>query len=244
MGDWAVIILVFGCAAWFAWAFLVRWIVGVRPYGDDGYASAVLRFFQVYAKGWQRTRYEGLEHIPPAREDGSPAEAVIVVCNHTAGIDPILVQAACPFGIRFMMAQDMRVWFLEGALRFGRVIFVDRANPTGMELREALAHLKAGGALGVFPEGRISRPPHPAGGVLPFREGIGMIVRRSGAPVLPAVISGTPEAPTAWGSIWRRSRRGVIVRFLPPVRYGRELDARAVASELESMFRRALGDRA
>lgn len=240
MRDAGVILWIsLGSALWVGWAVLIRWIVGVRPYGDDGYASAVLRIFQVYARFWQRARYEGLEHIPGATEAGSPAEPLIVVCNHTAGIDPILVQAACPFAIRFMMARDMRVWFMEGALRFGRVIFVDRENPTGLELREAMAHLKAGGALGVFPEGRIERPPPPAGDLLPFREGVGVLVRRSGAAVLPALITGTPEAPTAWGSIWRRGRR-VRVRFLEPIRFGRQSDAKAITSELEGAFRAAL----
>lgn len=233
MAIWLALILLL----WLGWALLIRWIVGVRPFGDDGYASAIVRAFQLYARLWQRTRYEGLEHVPRARDDGSPAYPLIIVANHTAGIDPILIQAACPFGVRFMMAQDMRVWFLEGALRYARVLFVDRESPTGMELREALAHLKEGGALGVFPEGQIERR---AGEIGPFREGVGVIVRRSGAAVLPVLITGTPRASSAWGSIWRRSRHGARVRFLPPLRLPRDRDARDVARDLEATFRKAL----
>lgn len=233
MTLWIVLILVL----WFAWALLVRWIVGVRPRGDDGYASAVVRLFQVYARRWQRTTYEGLEHIPGSDGEGAPVEPLIVVCNHTAGIDPILVQAACPFEIRWMMAQDMRVRFMEGIWRFARILFVDRENPTGMELREAMAHVKAGGALGVFPEGGIEQV---LGEVLPFREGVGLMVRRTGARVLPVAISGTPVSRSAWGSIWRRSRSGARVRFLEPRAFGRETDARAITAALEKAIASAL----
>lgn len=234
MGMWIAFILVL----WVAWSLLVRWIVGIRPRGDDGYASAVVRLFQLYARYWQRTTYEGLEHIPGALDSGSPVEPVIVVCNHTAGIDPVLVQAVCPFEVRWMMALDMRLGFLEGAWRFGRILFVDRENPTGMELREAMAHVKSGGALGVFPEGQIARPPIA---MLPFREGVGLIVRRTGAMVLPVAISGTPRTRSAWGSIWRRSRAGARVRVLEPRRFGRDTDAKAIAAELERAIAAAMG---
>lgn len=234
MIGWVFILLMVCC--WVAWAFIVRWICRVRPFGDDGYASAVLRAMQVYARVWQRTRYEGLGHIPGATRDGSPTEPVIIVANHTAGIDPILIQAACPFAIRFVMARDMRVPLMGAPLRFARVIFVDRENPTGLELREAIAHVKDGGALGVFPEGSIARPP---GTLKPFREGIGVIVRRTGAPVLPVVITGAPEAPSAWGSIWRRGR--ARVRFLPLMRMDPRADAREITGELQDAIARALG---
>ncbi|MCA9281284.1 MAG: 1-acyl-sn-glycerol-3-phosphate acyltransferase [Phycisphaerales bacterium] len=236
MTLWIVLILLL----WFAWAVLVRWIVGVRPRGDDGYASAVVRLFQVYARRWQRTTYEGLGHIPGADAGGSPDEPLIVVCNHTAGIDPVLVQAACPFEVRWMMALDMRVRFMEGIWKYGRILFVDRENPTGMELREAMAHVKGGGVLGVFPEGGIARPSGSPGELLPFREGVGLMVRRTGALVLPVAITGTPVSPSAWGSIWRRSRNGARVRFLETTRFGRETDAKAITAALEETIASAL----
>lgn len=253
MAIWLALILLL----WFGWALLIRWIVGVRPFADDGYASAIVRGFQVYARFWQRTRYEGLENIPPALDDGRPDRPLIVVANHTAGIDPILIQAACPFAIRFMMARDMRVWFLDAALEYARVIFVDRENPTGMELREAIQEVKEGGALGVFPEGQISRSASPTlrspgdsrntrppAGLLPFREGVGLMIRRSGggAAVLPVVISGTPSAPSAWGSIWKRSRPGARVRFLELMRFGKDQDAGAITRRLQSVMEAALAE--
>lgn len=239
MSFWIAFILLL----WLGWALLIRWIVGVRPFGDDGYASAIVRGFQLYARLWHRTRYEGLEHIPPAREDGRPQLPLIVVANHTAGIDPILIQAACPFAIRFVMAQDMRVWFLDAALAYARVIFVDRENPSGMELREAIQEIKIGGALGLFPEGQIARHPHSEGELLPFREGVGLMTRRTRAAVLPVVISGTPPASSAWGSIWKRSKPGARVRFLEPMRFGQDDDAGAITRRLRDRMQEALRSR-
>ncbi|MEM9372571.1 MAG: hypothetical protein AAGA55_02925, partial [Planctomycetota bacterium] len=34
---------------------------------------------------------------------------LIIVCNHTAGVDPILVSSGCPRRIAWIMAEDMRL---------------------------------------------------------------------------------------------------------------------------------------
>src|SRR5690606_16804706 len=74
-----------------------------------------------------RLRVEGAENRPRSRRPGP----LIVVANHTAGVDPLLIQAACPFQIRWLMAADMRLPSLDPLWEWGRVIFLDRRAGSG-----------------------------------------------------------------------------------------------------------------
>jgi 1-acyl-sn-glycerol-3-phosphate acyltransferase len=217
---------------WLVFAAVVHWVRawstrndGAR--GDDFGTGAAILLFWLYARVVHRVRFEGLEHVP--RGKTPPPEGLLIVANHTAGIDPLLVQAACRFEIRWMMAEDMRAPALDLFWRFARIIFVDRRMGDRRAASEALHHLRSGGALGVFPEARIERPPRV---VLPFMPGVGVFAKRTHVPVLPVFIEGTPLTPTAWGSLWRPSRARVV--FLPMVRYGKgsALGPREVAKDL------------
>jgi len=236
--------LVIAAVVWLALALVLAWIARARLRGDDLRASAVFRLIQVYAHLVHRVRVSGLENIA-GRSAGEPlvdGRPLIVVANHTAGVDPIIVQAVLPFEVRWMMAEDMRIASLEWFWELGRVIFVDRgaAGESARDMRgvrEALRHLRAGGVLGVFPEGHIERPERR---ILPFREGIGLLVSRTGAEVLPVVVEGTPQVDPAWASLWRLSRSRV--RILPALRFqAREKGAGEIADELRRVFLEATG---
>jgi 1-acyl-sn-glycerol-3-phosphate acyltransferase len=89
--------------------------------------------------------------------------------------------------------------------------------------------------LGVFPEGGIERP---AGTLRPFFPGVGLIIARSGAPVLPVWISGTPRTDTAWDSLLRTSRTRVV--FGPLIRpVGR--DSEDIARQVRAWFKQVSG---
>jgi len=131
---------------------------------------------------------------------------MIVIANHTSGIDPILIAAACPFHIRWVMAQDMRARRLEWLWRWQDVIFVSRSGRDRSAVREALRHLERGGVIGIFPEGSLERPARQ---IRPFRRGVGVMIHRSRAKIMPLVIDGTPQVDPAWASLWRPSRSSI-----------------------------------
>lgn len=91
-------------------------------------------------------------------------------------------------------------------------------------LAEALRILKAGGAIGVFPEGVIA----PA--LVPAIPGSAVLALRSGATVVPAAVWGTERIRPL--SILRPPH--VTVRFGPPriLKRARGQDSQAVADEL------------
>lgn len=240
-----------------AWALVM---VGIAVLGrhvirrvlDEGHrpalaASGLLWIMRWYARFWHRLDATGMDHLRGldlmGDATGRPIgdeRPVVVVANHTAGIDPILIQASIDFEPRWMMAADMRAKVLEPLWRYARIIFVERTKRDSASLREAMRHLKAGGCLGIFIEGHIAKPPRH---LLPFKEGAGLLIRRTGALVVPVIIDGTPVAESAWGSIFQRSNSKV--RFLEPIDYEqgdkKDLDAQGITEDLRRRFQRATG---
>jgi 1-acyl-sn-glycerol-3-phosphate acyltransferase len=161
---------------------------------------------------------KGMHNLQVRAEDGAFDDLggpMIVVCNHTAGVDPILVSAAVPTKICWLMAEDMRVPGLGWLFNVLGVIFIARNRHGRTGLRRARAHLDMGGVIGIFPEGGIERP---AKKLLPFASGVGVLAHRSGARILPVIIEGTPtNTKDAWESLWTRS--DTTVRVLKPISY-------------------------
>lgn len=222
--------LILASSFWILWCFAASALLrGPRPSPLAGFIWWAMR---AHARVVLRLRVHGREHIPEPGPEG-----LIVVANHSAGVDPLLVQIALPFEVRWIMASDMRVKALEPVWQWLRIIFVDRtgkAEPSS--LREAIRHVAAGGVLGIFPEGGIERPPRH---LLTFQPGLGLLVRRTGAPVLPILIEGTPVTEDAWGSLFRRARASLTI--MPPIRFTPSLKPDEIARDLRLRFQEWTG---
>jgi 1-acyl-sn-glycerol-3-phosphate acyltransferase len=196
----------------------------------------LLRVVQVYTRVYHHAKFTGRKNIPTSKDPGP----LVVVCNHTAGVDPLLVQTACPFEVRWMMATDMRLPRYEWFWQWAGVISIDRTGKDATGAREAIRHVKSGGVLGVFPEGAIE---YPARHIMPFHPGVGLIISRTGAPVLPVVIEGTPQGrrgAATWTSLWKSSHSHVT--FGPLLSFdGKELGAAEVVQRLHQWYLEATG---
>ncbi len=203
----------------------------------DAHEALVIFLCRRYSRWLHRLRVSGTEHIPRRRDAGAPP--LIIVANHTAGVDPVLVQAACPFLVSWVMAEDMALPELRTMWDIGDVITVNRERADGLSAREVIRRLRAGRAIGVFPEGFIERPPRV---ILPFQPGVGLFAARTGAVILPIVIDGAPQVEPAWASLWRPSRS--MLKILPPRRYAKGAPAREIADDLRRVFLEETGWRA
>lgn len=225
-----------------AWLVVVgtAWlvVVPVLRRGPGGRADwgALWVISRVLGRIIHRTRYEGLEHLPRRGDVEAESGGLIVVANHTGAVDPLLIQGACRFWIRWMMAEDMMSGPLEGFWEEQRIIAVDRANPDSASLREAIRWTRGGGVLGIFPEGRITMPPRE---LRPFLPGVGLIVKQSRAPVLLVWVSGTPETNRMRASLLTRSRARVV--FLGVIDYAGERDATKISEDLRRRLHEASG---
>ena len=208
-GQWVLI----AAATWLV--FTAAWQVCVTPrlrrFHDN---DAILGFFTAAVVLWcrlaHRTRIEGLEHARSVPESGP----VLYVGNHTNAIDPFIVQVGCRRMVHWLMAKDMMLPAFTDIWKLARVLPVDRTKTDSGPLRAALRLLKAGHCVGIFPEGRITRPP---GTIRPFMDGVGMLATRGKPLVVPVFIHGTPDTESVTGSVLGPSHS--TVRFLEPMRF-------------------------
>ncbi|MBL8376241.1 MAG: MFS transporter [Burkholderiales bacterium] len=147
-----------------------------------------------------RLEKKGIENIP---EEG----AALLTCNHVSFVDALIIAAASPRPMRFVMDHNIfRIPVLSFVFRTARAIPIASAkeNPALRDraIEEAAAALAAGDLVAIFPEGRIT----DTGDMYPFRPGMLEILKRTPAPVVPMALSGL------WGSFFSRKDGAAMTR--------------------------------
>jgi len=156
-----------------------------------------------------RFKVRGDEHIPTT----GPA---ILVCNHVSFVDAVLLMAASPRPIRFIM--DHRIFqvpVLGTLFKLAKAIPIapQREDPVVYERAFAQARqvLSEGDLLCIFPEGAITRD----GTLGEFKGGIMKVLETNPVPVVPMALQ------NLWGSFFSRVegaamtkpfRRGIFSR--------------------------------
>jgi 1-acyl-sn-glycerol-3-phosphate acyltransferase len=162
--------------------------------------------------------------VPPALRNGP----LILAANHVSPVDPIVLTAACRragLAPRFLATGGVFRAPLVGAVmrRCGHIRVDRRTAQVAQALPAAVAALRAGSVVLVYPEGRIGLDPWmwPERG----KTGAARMAAASGAPVLPVAHWGAHEilpyatpkhmVRSLLRAVWRRPV--VRVRFGPPV---------------------------
>ena len=141
-----------------------------------------------------RLRVDGMERVPPTG-------ALVVVANHSNFWDGPVLFGTLTRRVSFLIKAEAVTGPLGWLLRNVGQYAINRDVPDRKPLLAALSQLKAGGAIGVFPEGTRGD-----GNVQNISSGAGWLAVRAGAHVLPVAVRGTAR-PT-----------GASRRFRPPVR--------------------------
>jgi 1-acyl-sn-glycerol-3-phosphate acyltransferase len=147
-----------------------------------------------------RFRVAGAEHIPAQG-------AALLVCNHVSFVDAMLLMAASPRPIRFLMDHQLFDAPLLGRLfRLAKAIpIAPRAEDAGAYERafvEARRVLDEGELLCVFPEGGITRD----GTLQAFKAGLMKVLETHPVPVVPLALHGL------WGSFFSRKGGAAMTR--------------------------------
>ncbi|WP_287951599.1 MFS transporter [Diaphorobacter sp.] len=162
----------------------------------------LLRFVAwVLSRCIYRFKVRGDEHIPT---EG----AAILACNHVSFVDAVLLMAASPRPIYFIMDHRIfRIPVLGALFRLAKAIPVapqkDDAATYEAAFERAAQVLKDGDLLAIFPEGGITRD----GQLQAFKGGIMKIIERAQAdgvraPVVPMALT------NLWGSFFSRIEQG------------------------------------
>jgi 1-acyl-sn-glycerol-3-phosphate acyltransferase len=131
----------------------------------------------------------------------------VLVCNHVSYVDAIVIMAASPRPIRFVMDHKIFKTPLLGFIfRTGKAIPIAPVKEDPWLTEKAfvdIAHaLHDGELVCIFPEGKLTS----TGEMNEFRGGIAKIVARSKVPVIPMALRGL------WGSVFSRDRSNVFER--------------------------------
>lgn len=173
-----------------------------------------------------RIRLVHAERIP---DEG----AALLVCNHVSYVDALVLAAASPRPIRFVM--DHRIFntrFASWAFRHAKAIPIAPRHEDPEMLARAYdaceAALREGELVCIFPEGKLTK----TGDVNTFHHGVTEILTRARAPVVPMALRGL------WGSVFSRYedarwprpvKRGVMSRLTLAV--GEPIPAAAATPE-------------
>ncbi len=148
---------------------------------------------------------EGVENFPME----GPA---IVVINHIAFVDPVVVLAVLPRNVVPLAKIEVyRVPFFGIFPWLWQVIPVRREAIDRQALRKALAVLKAGEVLLMAPEGTRSPSMGRA------KEGLAFLAYRTGAAIVPVAVDGTKGFPTL--SRARLRQPGAVIRIGKPFHF-------------------------
>ena len=162
-----------------------------------------------------RFKVTGDENIPTAG-------AAVLVCNHVSFVDAVLLMAASPRPIRFIMDHRIfKVPVLGWLFRLAKTIPIAPQKEDAVTYEAAFDAaaqvLREGDLLAIFPEGGITQD----GTLQPFKGGVMRILERARADGLDV-----PVVPTAltnlWGSFFSRieERNGQRLAMVRPFRRG------------------------
>jgi len=171
----------------------VRWEIG---------RAILFMFFRTF----HRVAHYGCENIPASGP-------VLLVANHVSYYDPMLVGMGSRRRVRFMTWDAVfRVPLLGWLVRQYGAFPVKPEKAGKSSLSEALATLKRGEALGIFPEGGRSFD----GQIARVKPGAAWLAVRARATIVPATVVGMFD-------VWPRQhllprlRGRIVVKYHPPI---------------------------
>lgn len=174
---------------------------------------------------WFDLKTYGKENVP---ESGG----VLLIANHQSYLDPILVAVHLRRPVSFFAKSELFEnkyfgWLIRNLHAFP---VKQGAGDVGA-VKEAVARLKEGHVLNIYPEG--SRTDD--GNLLPIQPGVALIVRKAGVPIVPVIIDGSFDA-------WPRTRKfphpgPIKVLYGPPLRT-EGLKGEAIVRLIDETFHR------
>ena len=171
------------------------------------YYSATRFLAGVVLGAMSRWEVKGRDQIPQSG-------GLIVASNHVSFWDPPLVGAAILREAHFLAKEELFSTPVLGPLiRSVNAIPIRRGMADLSGMSRAIASMKSGGALLMFPEGSRMRD----GELHPARPGVGMMAVHADVPIVPCFISGS-NRPRQW-----MVRRGRVRIWFGPVRPWRDL---------------------
>jgi len=218
-----------------AWNLVAPLLALVLPRAVGGRLGRAFISF-VYRRCWASAERFGLMELDTSALDALRDEpgGLIVAANHPSMLDALVVVARLPRGVCVMKAELLRNVFLGGGARLAQYIRNDVGR--GM-VRDAVASLREGNQLVLFPEGtRTVTSPINA-----FKPGITLIAHLAEVPIQTVVIeTWSPYLKKGW-PLLKAPPVPVRMRVRLGRRFAADADHRALLQRIERYFAEELG---
>ena len=165
-----------------------------------------------------RVTVYGKENIP---KDGP----VLLLSNHQSFLDIMLCQGWMRRTVYFVPRQTLLVGFWGWMIDSFYTIFVNQEQPTLQSMKAIIEVLKRGHIICLYPEGARTLD----GKIGEFKPGFSLLVRRSGAVMIPTVIDGVFER-------WPRGQKYPKLGGRVGVMYGKPIGADHIKELGEEKF--------
>lgn len=189
----------------------------------------------IYRQAWATAGKLGLMRLDASALDALRDEpgGLIVAANHPSMLDALLVVARLPRSVCVMKAELTRNVFLGNGARMAQYIRNDSGHSM---VRDAVASLREGNQLVLFPEGtRTVKAPTNA-----FKPGVTLLAHRAQVPIQTVLIeSQSPYLTKGW-PLLKAPPMPVTIRLRLGRRFAPEADHRAALRRLENYFHEEL----
>ena len=200
------------------------------------HTSLQLRFWLPLARLFAKPL---LAVLGPVRNIGSyrvpRTGPVLILSNHLADIDPVVVQAKCPRPLHFMAKSELFEMPLLGRIQrsFGSFPVV-RGTPDRAALKLAAQLLESGELVCLFPEGQLSE----GGKLQEIKAGVALIIRMiPGIPVLCCGLTGTNRIIPYGSVIPRPAWGGVKITWGEPRTFEKSSTNEEILAWISGQFR-------
>ena len=183
-----------------------------------------------YFKIFHRIEISGLENIPA---QGS----FILACNHASFFDPPAIGCKIPRNLHYFARSSLFRGPLGFLIKNLNSIPVNRDQLDLGTLRTILRILKNGDPILVFPEGTRSQK----GKLQEAQKGLGLLVVKSGASVIPARISGTNEV-LGKGMMFPRLGRKVELRLGEEIHKNQLIDTDVIKERYQNISDKVMSE--
>ena len=196
--------------------------------------SVFYRFAQFisffYFKAFHRFKVYGLDNIPSSGP-------FILASNHQSFFDPPALGCRLPRNLHYFARDSLFFWPLGILIRNLNSIPVNRSTLDIKTLKLVLSVLNQGNPLLVFPEGTRSCNDHIQSG----KKGIGLLLAKSGVPVVPAKVIGGYKV-LGRGMIFPRIGKQIVIKYGLVV-YMKDLDpGKSASNRYEVIAQRVISE--
>lgn len=180
--------------------------------------------------------------LGPIRQRGNgnvpKSGGLLILANHFADVDPIVVQVTCPRPIHFMAKSELfEMPILGSILRQFKAFPVKRGEPDRASIKRAVQLLRMGEVVCVFPEGQLS----PNGELQELKPGIALLARMAECQVICCGLKNTNRVMPYGKVTPRPSFRFTWANWGEPTRFEKSVEAEAVVEWAESELRKLTG---